>query len=264
MKNHYYLIKISILVVLCIVNIVVLLVYEQKSAGSEDESYYPETQVQIDKSRTEAAYLKPDFTDEVTDIRVTVRKRDVDFAKMYEGIVDETEAANTTVYQIYYGYFSNGEWHDIPAENYDLKSLNSHKIDGWQALQNKHIVKIGSKVLLAFPVGNGRASTYDPYAVVTDSLDSNVQSITEYYSASSTGNDFQENCLLLENALAYGTDEYGWFILQFDKWYYIILDYSDLSDGYSVTLNQFWDSSETPASKYTYTYNDILEALNRK
>ncbi|MBO5908726.1 MAG: hypothetical protein J6Q67_02960 [Clostridia bacterium] len=264
MKNKS--IRILVMVVICIINVIVLLLINDNNGQieSSDESDYFVTQYYIDKSRTEEAYLVPDFSYEVTDVRITVKKRDVNYAKMYEGIVDEVEAANTTVYQIYYGYFSNGEWHDIPVENYELKGLSSPNIDGWQTAQNNHVVKIGSKLLLAFPVGRGKVSTYSPYAIIKDSLGSEVQSITEYYSTSSKIDAFSGSLLLLENALALNTAEYGWFILDFDKWYYIILDYSDFTSEYSITVNQFWDSSEKPTYKNTYTYNDIMEALNRK
>lgn len=212
----------------------------------------------LDRSRPAEAYQMPDFSSEITDVRITVRERNIDYALLPGNSGDE----NVKVIQIYYGYLSNGKWHDIPAENYALKGLSRNAMDGCAALQDSHVVRIGDYIVLAFPVGKGLIYPTKPYAVITDTLNTEVIEITEYYSTSTETDKYDDYRLLIENMREYETEDYSYVIMHnVDIWYYLVIESDKLTEGYTVTVQEY---PTLQTQKTSYTYDDIMEALNRE
>lgn len=200
-------------------------------------------------SRTGESTSVPNISGTVTDIRITTVARDI--SKM-PGMSFVEYFQDRTFLQIYYGYQLDGDWHDYPAENYDLRRLKSSDC-GYDAVSSNHIVKIGQYVLIAF-------TSYRDLTV-TDSLNSEVVAMTEYYTS---GNDVTSDSAkygqIIENTLEGNIFNYEYEITSgFDKWYYIILEYDDIPEDYVVSYSL--GDSETPP---VYTYDDIMEALNRE
>lgn len=210
----------------------------------------------LDTSRPKEAYSFPDFSGEITDVRVTIRERGIDMSCWNGG-------ANERAYDIFYGYLSDGVWYDFPSGNYALKDLFERYEDGWKACGSRHAVEIGDYILLAFPVGMGRVSEDVPSVIINDTLNSNVLEITEYYHSGSEEVSFNGRWHFYENMHAYGTVEYDFYLIHFDQWYFIVLDRDDFTEGYSVTIQENW-AENYHDSEYTYTYEDIMNALNRE
>lgn len=82
----------------------------------------------FEKGRPKEGTALPDFSGNITDVRMTVKERD------YGPYYDHPMYENLTMIQIYYGYLSDGEWHDMPCENYNLIGVfeKTTKRDGWQ------------------------------------------------------------------------------------------------------------------------------------
>ncbi len=195
-------------------------------------------------SAPKEARMIPQFDGDITQLRISVPKRLL--------VLDSDKKQ---AYQIYYGYLSDGKWCDIPADNYDLKTLNdldSGYSDGWDALSGDHVVKMGPYLLLGFysPVQNS--------SVVKDSLNSQVLTFT---ADSLTEGTEYEACQIYENALAGGTENYDYFVISFGDRHYIALEYDKMPTNYTVTVTL--DFGTAPMD-ITYTYDDIMEALNRK
>ena len=192
-------------------------------------------------SAPKEARMVPEFNGNITQIRISVPERNL--------VLDSDEKQ---AFQIYYGYCSDGKWYDIPADNYEMKTLHdldSGYSDGWDALTGDHVVKIGNYVLLGFysPVKNS--------SEVKDSLNSLVLSFTADILTE------HQACQVFENALAGGTKNYNYYVLDFGDRHYIALEYDKIPTDYSVTVSL--DFGGAPM-KITYTYDDITEALSRK
>lgn len=219
--------------------------------------FYKEEPSSIDKGRPSASFMKPDFSGNVTDVRITTVKRE------YNG----TEFDSNRVMQLYYGYCIDDVWYDIPCENYDLIGICDNKGNyGYDAAGDDHIVKIGNKIVFAFST----TSFYD--SQLKDSLDSKTYEITDYftksfttkesngiyYGVSTVGDGYS---YLKEKALAYDDDEYEYMIVgKFDKWYYLVVDESELDETYQITFNELYEHEED----ITLDYEDIKNALNSK
>ncbi|MBO7245850.1 MAG: hypothetical protein J6V56_03705 [Clostridia bacterium] len=192
-------------------------------------------------SAPKEARMVPQFNGNITQIRISVPERH---------LVLDTEEQQA--FQIYYGYCSDGKWYDMPADNYEMKTLHdldSGYSDGWDALTGNHVVKIGNYVLLGF------YSPRENSLEVKDSLNSSVltftaDSLTEHQA-------FQ----VFENALAGGTEKYDYYVIGFGDRQYIALEYDKIPTNYTVSFSLDFGGT---VMKGAYTYYDIMEALNRK
>lgn len=211
----------------------------------------------LNKSRPIEALEKPNVPDNVTDVRIQVKERDC----------GDNIPAGYTAMQIYYGFYSDGKWHDYPCENYDLKGIYLDRSKfGYDAAGKNHVVKLGNKILIALP--SHRINDI----IVSDTLDSEVIVIDEYFTKTVftevSGNVKTDPSMvgggyayLKENALKLGEDDYDFEISgRFYKWYYVIIDENDLTDDYVLTFA----NTDTEKSKYDFivTYDDIKTALN--
>lgn len=243
--------------------IAVVIVVAISFASCSHENYKTMThqekyEYMLDRSRPAEAYQMPDFSGEITDVRITVKKRDMDYSQL----TGKPEEKNVEVIQIYYGYLSDGKWQDIPAENYDLKDLSRNPTDGCAAMQDRHVVRIGDYIVLAFPVGKGLIYPTKPYAVITDTLNTEVIEITEYYSTSTETDKYDDYRLLIENMREYETEDYSYVIMHdVDIWYYLVIESDKLTEGYTVTVQEY---PTLQTQKTSYTYDDIMDALNRE
>ncbi len=211
------------------------------------EQYGDSTTASFHSSRAREAYLVPRPDMEIEKIRISIPKRGI----LIPDAPDSGFAENAEIYQIYYGYYSDGLWHDYPAENYELKTLHdpndSGFSDGLEALCGHHAVKIGPYVLLAF------IDVFDN-AIVEDVLDSEVLTLSSDKITSETP------YLLLENVFE-GNDEHITF--EYRNGAFLLLKYDELTTGYFVIIREYEPIFEA-YSETIYTYDDIMEALNRK
>ncbi len=203
----------------------------------------------------------PDFSQDVTDVRITTVDRNIGWMPT----IIKNEVFRTRVFkQIYYGYYSNNAWCDIPCENYELRALGSTQ-NRYDAADGRHVVKIGSYVLLAFPVAV--TSDSESYGVVTDSLKSQIIELTEYATSGLSMPDSNKKCYgsIREDYRTFGSFGFEHEITNaFYKWYYIILEYDNIPKNYQVSITQYSSSEDTEPIVYSYSYEDIIEALNRE
>lgn len=201
-------------------------------------------------SSAKNALTMPKLSSDITQIRVSVPERTLIL-----------ESENDKAYHIYYGYCIDGEWRDVPADNYNLKTLgdlNSGFEDGWYAIMDDHVVRMGPYVLLAFN------SAVLNLTEIKDSLNSEV---LVFKPEDLTDVSMYCPIQIIENALAAGTDNYNYHLLDFTSHYYIALEYDKIPTDYTVTVEAILDFkgfAENEHTSYTYTYDDIMEALNRK
>lgn len=205
--------------------------------------------IQIKLTRPDEAFICPDIPELIDDVRVKVVKRNIT-AKSFWG--DDFEFTGD-VYQIYYGYLSNGCWVDLPHENFDL--CNLEYIHANSVASESHVVNIGNYTVIAI-------AEYNDYVnEVTDSLNSEVFEITEYHPINSDIASY----LFCEHALELGTDEYRRTMsLPFPKLYYIVLETERISEDFVITVSSYDKDTNSLIEEYNYTYDDIMEALNRK
>ena len=212
-------------------------------------------------SRPSEGSQMPDFSEGVTNIRVTTVDRNISWIPT----LAKNEVFNTRVYkQIYYGYYSDGTWVDLPCENYELRALGNSRND-YEASDRRHVVKIDKYVLLAFPVGV--SASEKSYGVVTDSLKSEVIELTEYGTSGLSMPDSGKKCYgrIRENPNVMGILKSEHEIVNgFAEWYYIVLEYDNIPKDYVVSVSEYIDTNDQEPMTYTYTYDDIMEALNRK
>ena len=226
-------------------------------------------------TRSEAGRTEPDFSADVTDVRITAKERNIGIIPT---IFTSKKAREMEYYQVYYGYHSNGEWHDIPAENYTLKAFAGE--NDYETIYGDHCVRMGDKILLVFPVAP--SSTKKALGVIEDTISSKVKVMDEYATASvATFSQNGANCGHVIDGHLYGyyvdaTDS-------FDLFYYIVLDVKTLPKDYQVTVMRCYETTEedmdekelytihdgeqektyTISSKRSYTYEDIIATLNR-
>lgn len=197
-------------------------------------------------SRSREAYLVPRTDEEIEKIRISIPKRGILLPDTSDsGFEDDAE-----IYQMYYGYYSNGLWHDYPAENYELRTLHepdSGFSDGWKALCGHHIVKIGPYVLLAF-------IDILENTTIEDVLCSEVLILSSDKTTSETP------YLIFENVFN-RKDEH--ITMEYRRGAFLLLEYDKLSTDYFVTIREYHPLLEG-YSETVYTYDDLVEALNRK
>lgn len=216
----------------------------------------------LNKSRPDAATMTPDFSGNITDIRITTVERPLEFLDN-SGKKDEN-LSNFKFLQIYYGYKSDGIWHDIPRENYDLKGLiyarNKEKT-GFDVAEKPHVVQIGQYVVICLFYNTG---LLEYTAEISDSL--GTQPLTmfdEYQTTVQEPGEMQygylkERCSPDGKLLGYG------YYTQFITHYFMIVDYDDIKDDYALTFTVQYtqESCIETTEKVTLTAKDIWEALD--
>lgn len=248
MIRYKTLIGITIFSVLLIAIFLVSMFFE---IDSKDAPEY------LDATRTAEALIKPNIPHVVDNIRIQAKVRDC----------GDNIPEGYTALQIYYGYFVDSKWYDYPCENYDLEGIYIDRAEfGYDAAGENHIVKIGDKILIALPTRrNGEIE-------VKDTLGSKVIVMDEYYTSTvptETSGNYHTGysmvgegyAYLKENALQLGESDYAYEISgSFDKWYYIIVNFDDLTENYKVSFS--YKTPENANSSFEVTYNDIVAQLN--
>ena len=245
---------------------------ETESAGSQesifDESefyknYWETVNAILDASRPAEAYQFPDLSGEITDVRVTVREREIDLS--FRGLEGHK------AYDIFYGYYSNGQWYDYPCTNFELKELQDTDIWGpyddsaynsYDVCYDAHIVEIGPYYLIALPihVSLSNMRLYD--VSVQDTLNSKSLIITEYYTPTNDSNDWTQNLVFFENMSAYRTEDYRFRLNTFPPICFMFVEKEAVTEEYSLTLDRHWNDT-IYNFKSTFSYDEIMEALNR-
>lgn len=214
--------------------------------------YEDEFHASIAASTAQEAFVKPIFSEEILRIRISIPERNIILSEKQGNI----EAENAKVFQLYYGFFTSDEgWKDYPAECYDMKTLEPIEdgfSDGWDALCSYHVVKIGPYVLLSFSDYLGGDFS------IEDSINSDVLVLSE--------NDFPTNVTpyeIHENISNFRNNELDCHFYEFFSRHFIALKYDEIPKDYTVTITESDDFFTVPFIT-TYTYDDIMEALNRK
>lgn len=86
------------------------------------DSVFDNWKQSVEKYRPDAAWDYPDFSGEITDVRVTAVERKVDTTSWLPG-EKESPIYGLRCIQIYYGYEMDGVWYDMPCENFDLRGI---------------------------------------------------------------------------------------------------------------------------------------------
>ena len=211
----------------------------------------------LNASRPAEATKFPDIKADISDIRVSVIKRDVQFTG--DGFRD------IDIMQIYYGYLVDGQWHDFPCENYELCGILSNDYKkGYDAAGNSNIVKIGPYLLIAVALP-GLDNYFNRYNEISDTLGSEIHSITEYYTAlNSEQNVIGAKCgYLKENIRLLNTDDFEFISYNtFHKWYYTVIEYDSLPTNYEMKIVTHTDKDGVDEVDVSIlTYQDIQEAL---
>ncbi len=240
---------------ICYFCCVLVLICSGCSARSNENKTNDLNVVRLNESRPQNATGFPNVNLQISDVRVQVAKRNA----RLEGNGFE----DINLMQIYYGYYSDGQWFDYPSENYELVGiLDNHTKKGYDAAGGSNIVKIGPYLLIAISLP-GFDDYPERYNVVTDTLGSTVSSITAYYTVNDSKNA-QKYGYLKENVRKLNTDSYEFVAYNtFNKWYYTVIKYDDLHEGYEMkivthTIKGDDDESET----FVLTYQDIKKCLS--
>ena len=180
---------------------------------------------------------------DVEQIRVSMPERNL--------FLEETFTApniqDAKTYEVYYGYYSQGKWQDFPAGNYPLKALPPATVDGYSAATYHHVVKIGPYILIAFADGWSMGTS------AKDTLGSTALDICE-------GDLSPKNSYaIVEYALAPTNEEYKYLLGPHSGWCYVALEYDKIPKDYSITF-----TTVGPGESITFTYEDIMTALNRE
>ena len=227
------------------------------------EQYLEMVHTLLDASRPPEAYQFPDPSGEITDVRVTIREREIDLS--FRGLEGHK------AYDIFYGYCSDGKWYDYPSTNYELRELVDTDVWGpytddeyssYDICNAPHIVEIGPYYLMSFPQfpSFNSMKLYD--ISIQGSLNSEAIVIDEYYIPPKDSYDLTKNVLLFENMRAYGTEDYDFALTDFLPLCFIIIAKEAMTEEYSLTFETHWAN---PPQKdiTTYTYDEIMGALNR-
>lgn len=208
-------------------------------------------------SRPWEAYNVPGSLNKATSIRISFITRDIDGSLFFDYRSDFTnkEKKNAKFCQLYYGYCINGKWYDMPAEKYDLRVINYSSSYG--AAGRAHLVVFGDYVLIALPVGRTEKET----ATVVDTLGSEVICFDEYSNNGTRFNNYQTIYHIFEDIEVkdgYETTK-DYFHFRSAIWRFILVKIDQITEDYVITVSNDWNILE-----YTYTYDDIMEALNRE
>lgn len=250
--NKLYTIKSIILILLCILAILTC------SGCSSLRYLFPTIEERsANAGRPPEATQWPEFTDEITDIRLSVVERDIEF--------DPDRSSpfkNQTHLQIFYGYQMNGEWYDIPSENYELKGILQYEgLSGYDAACNDHLVQIGHYVLMCFVYEGAREDVV-------------------YHLSDSSGTEIQEPFAEYYTNYFHDTNEpsYGFFREKLDpaypdkaldlqalnifgRRYYLLLDLNSLPDDYELHISAHPESDSSEIIDEWVLYADDIQRV---
>ena len=191
----------------------------------------------------------PDFSEEITDIRIsaaTCEKYELDFSH-------SKNFRNLTILQILYGYYSDGEWHDVPAENYDYVGILNGS-SGMGGSSDSHIVKIGPYILVCYEAAS-MASNFE--TTITDTIGSKVlEPFSEYYTPYSNYPTSGYGILTVDpNSILNGDKLEFTARNTFGKFYYVILEIESLPEDYEMLITTTYESGSQ--KQYMLTMQDI-------
>lgn len=202
----------------------------------------------------------PDFSGEITDVRiqtVTCESYKLDLSQY-------TNFKGKTLLQIEYGYQSDGEWFDIPCENYELKGIFENEgTSGKDAVPNSHLVKIGPYLLICHVLYSNAPNSE---CIISDSLGTTVQKPFMDYFTPFIKTDDQPGYALLtvdRDSIVDGKElsftAYG----VFGKYYYLILKIDEIPDDYELRITDHtWSESYNNNTEHVLSMSDILNLVD--
>ena len=219
----------------------------------------------LDASRSDGAMALPDFSGEISDVRVTTIQRDIDIPDG-AGNDWDIDFSNLEFRQIYYGYCADGIWTDIPCENYELISIFNPKdhqtgelviTRGYEAVEDDHMVKIGPYLLISIDVRMGKNGLLK----VKDSIDSEMEVLFMEYDSYNLPDEKAKFGFIKENRgsiLSGGKLEYQ-AVSNLEARCVVVLKYDEIPTDY-----QLWTETDTSQMRSLLTYDDIQFLLNVK
>ena len=234
---------------------------------------------------------RPDFSGEITDVRVTTVERDFSYSLFFKWTIENTYPEPKPAFrQIYYGYCMDGKYYDFPYENFDLRALEFSRV-GFEATDYDHCVQIGPYVLIGIS-HTPRFDGLDALTVINDTINSDVHNLLNYVSSDPSKGDVKGSNSVLMRENMFGRYEL-WrsaSLYSFPEHYYVVVKMDELSEDYQLTCVRYveysakeeytYDDSDTTiytlvgndgiereyrkAFSDTYTYDDIMDALNRE
>lgn len=232
----------------------------------------------LEKYRPENATARPDFSGEITDLRFNVVHRE--YVSKTTGIaLLDNSLKDRTFLQIYYGYEMDGQWYDIPCENYKLKGIFDllHTPTGYEAAGESHIVKIGPYLVICVQHNSGNYPQSKTYCKFKDTLGSKaVQCFSAYYSPRkgmdvnpeegfTLPTDYDNSDALprygyfKENAATIGSGNSKYSASSsFDLYYFLVLEYDSIPKDYKLEVFYFTDGLDYMD---ILTYEDIIARI---
>lgn len=199
----------------------------------------------------------PDLSGEITDIRIRATSCE-DYRLDLEQYTGFTEK---TLLQIRYGYLSEGKWHDIPAENYDLKGIfDSEGAEGFQLPAKDHLVQIGPYLLICHILNTNAPNSE---CIIEDTCGTTpLEPFSNYVTA------YDENGygLLTVDRDSVIEGEGLRFTAHgvFGQYYYLLLPVDELSEDYELRITDHtWSGSYDNTREYVLTMDDILDLLKK-
>lgn len=197
----------------------------------------------------------PDFSGNITEIRIKAAS-----CKDYQlDLSRYTNFKDKTLLQIQYGYLSDGNWHDIPSENYELKGIfDNEGTTGIGAAQKSHLVQIGSYLLVCHVLYTNAPNSE---CIISDTLGTPVQ---DPFANFVTAHDEAGYALLVvDSSSIIGGKElrytaYGLF----GQYYYLVIPMAGLSEDYELRITDHtWSESFNNTNEYVLTMDHIQELL---
>lgn len=228
------------------------------------ELFESDAEKSLDASRPEGATALPDFSGEITDIRVTTIQRDIDIPDG-AGVSWGIDFANLEFRQIYYGYCTDGVWTDLPCENYELVSI-FNPVDyetrelkvtrGYEAVEDDHMVKIGPYLLISINARMGK----DGLLIVEDSVGSKIELYFMEYDKYNLPDEKEKYGFIKENRDSIMS---GWqleyrAVSNLDPRCILVLKYDEIPEDYKL-----WTKvEESGQMRSLLTYDDIQYLLS--
>lgn len=186
-------------------------------------------EIAIDRTRPESASMIPDFSGNISDIRITGVER--------EFKVSNPAFENHTPVQIYYGYKSDDIWYDIPCENYELRGvLGNYSELNYEAAGQSHIVRIGPYLLVSICAFN---VSRDENCVISDTLGTEVITpLEEYYTPFIVTDTSRPLYSYLKEDRAFigASKSQCQLLAPFDRYYFLIVEMDKLTEDYQINI----------------------------